>query len=176
MNEGVAGVCRSLGLGHIDDGEQGTHGTLMSVCLFILIVTSSLTQRASVAGKDSTPQMLLELLYFLCIALLAPFMVYRWARSSTGGAWMFIALAALVTMALSPLLDAPLCWALGASAAPHAAVAAWAAVDVMVAALWMQHRAWRAAAAVAEASQRAGVADKAKEIEDNKEEASKKTD
>jgi hypothetical protein len=27
--------------GHIDDGEQDTHGTLLSVCLFVLIVTSS---------------------------------------------------------------------------------------------------------------------------------------
>ena len=38
---------------------------------------TSLTQRALAAGIDSTPQMILELYYFVAIALLLPFMLYR---------------------------------------------------------------------------------------------------
>lgn len=176
---------------HIDDGEQDTHGTLLSVCLFVLIVTSSLTQRAGEAGKDSTPQMILELYYFFVILLLAPFMIYAWLKRSGGGGagggvWMAIAVASFAAMASSPLLDAPLCGALGASLAPHAAVVAWLAADVMAASLWMYHRSGRLAAAAAEAAERAvkaaaeaaaeAAVDGAKQIDGVKDEASKKAD
>ena len=179
---GCLANCRRL-----DDGDQETHGTLLSFTLFVLIVTSSLTQKASEAGRDSTPQMIIELYYFSSILLLLPFLLYRTtvaarAQRSTkrgerdtasgsmreesggggggggGGAdvivgWMAVAIVSFAVMIASPLLDAPLCEALGAVAAPHTAVVAWLAGDVMVAALWMQHRAGRGAAAKAAAEE-----------------------
>ena len=60
---GVFGFLAQSGI--IDDGVQDVHGTCLTICLFILIVTTSLTQRSAVAGKDSTPQLLLELMLFV---------------------------------------------------------------------------------------------------------------
>ena len=152
---------------HLDDGEQETHGTLLSACLFVLIVTSSLVQRARELGPDSTQQMLIELYYFLCILLVVPFMLYRLLfrlrvvaaaaqRKSSGGisgagvgGWIAVACVSFAAIVSSPLLDAPLCEAVGVLAAPHAGVVAWLAADVAAFALWMSHRAGRAAQAEA---------------------------
>ena len=156
--------------GHLDDGEQETHGTLLSACLFVLIVTSSLVQRAREVGSDSTQQMLVELYYFLCILLVAPIMIYRLLfrlkvgtaaaarRKSSGGSsggagvgvWIAVACVSFAAIVSSPFLDAPLCEAVGVLAAPHAGVVAWLAADVAAFALWMSHRAGRGAQVEAE--------------------------
>ena len=175
---------------HVDDGDQETHGTFLAVCLFLLIVTSTLTTKSRETGPDSVPQAILEGYYFLFIAALIPATMYTMLRGvhrggggggggaegSGGGTWLAIALAGLAVAASSPLFDTQLCTVLGVSNGSF--VVAWTAADVAAFALWMQHRAGRAAAAVldAEEAKGAAAAKAALKEAEEKDEASKKRD